>query len=157
MDTQIHDSENDSFSHEELMKLTVSTLSKLLPNDPVLRDLPNEVTLEEVNAQVALQFGRSMTVYVVRGDGEELPIVVSNAVLFFIFPCGLCKINNIKSYYIFFLFVGSTRDSYSSGFKTCFEALHDTALHATEELSEIKLAPYLAHTLAFFRISTFKR
>lgn len=63
-------------SHEELMKLTSSALADLLPKDPVLRDLPSEVTLEEVNAQVALQFGQSMTVYVVRGDGEELPIVV---------------------------------------------------------------------------------
>lgn len=78
MDDQIDESltKSDNFTHEELMKLTSSTLSELLPSDPVLRDLPNEVTLEEVNAQVALQFGRSMTVYVVRGDGEELPIVV---------------------------------------------------------------------------------
>ncbi|XP_034240234.1 U11/U12 small nuclear ribonucleoprotein 25 kDa protein-like [Thrips palmi] len=74
MNDQVDDS--GSLSHEELMKLTSSTLTKLLPDDPVLRDLPNEVTFEEVNAQVALQFGRSMTVYVVRGDGEELPIVV---------------------------------------------------------------------------------
>lgn len=77
MDDHTEDAKTDGCSHEELMKLTNSTLSELLPNDPVLRDLPNEVTLEEVNAQVALQFGRSMTVYVVRGDGEELPIVVS--------------------------------------------------------------------------------
>lgn len=71
-----NDSEID-ISHEELMKLTSSALADLLPKDPVLRDLPSEVTLEEVNAQIALQFGRSMTVYVVRGNGEELPIVVS--------------------------------------------------------------------------------
>ncbi|KAK3930745.1 U11/U12 small nuclear ribonucleoprotein 25 kDa protein [Frankliniella fusca] len=70
------DSDSDSLTHEELMKLTNSTLAELLPRDVLLRDLPNEVTLEEVNAQIALQFGRSMTVYVVRGDGEELPIVV---------------------------------------------------------------------------------
>lgn len=77
MDDHVEDAETKSFSHEELMQLTNSALSELLPNDPVLRDLPHEVTLEEVNAQVALQFGRSMTVYVIRGDGEELPIVVS--------------------------------------------------------------------------------
>ncbi|XP_026289777.1 U11/U12 small nuclear ribonucleoprotein 25 kDa protein isoform X1 [Frankliniella occidentalis] len=70
------DSDSDSLNHEELMKLTNSTLTELLPKDVLLRDLPSEVTLEEVNAQIALQFGRSMTVYVLRGDGEELPIVV---------------------------------------------------------------------------------
>lgn len=71
------DDGSDILSHEELMKVTSSVLADLLPKDPFLRDLPSEVTLEEVNAQIALQFGRSMTVYVVRGDGEELPIVVS--------------------------------------------------------------------------------
>lgn len=75
METE-NDSDSDILNHEELLKLTSSILTDLLPKDPVLKDLPCEVTLEEVNAQVALQFGRSMTVYVVRADGEELPIVV---------------------------------------------------------------------------------
>ncbi|KAA0705421.1 U11/U12 small nuclear ribonucleoprotein 25 kDa protein [Triplophysa tibetana] len=34
------------------------------------------VTLEEVNSQVALEYGQAMTVRVCKGDGEVMPIVV---------------------------------------------------------------------------------
>jgi len=70
------DSEPETLSHKELVEVTSGTLAKLLSEDPLLRDLPVGVTLEEVNAQIALHYGQSMTVYVVRGDNDEMPIVV---------------------------------------------------------------------------------
>ncbi|GAA6077144.1 U11/U12 small nuclear ribonucleoprotein 25 kDa protein, partial [Tachysurus ichikawai] len=37
---------------------------------------PFQVTLEEVNSQVALEYGQAMTVRVCKADGEIMPIVV---------------------------------------------------------------------------------
>ncbi|KAM4632159.1 U11/U12 small nuclear ribonucleoprotein 25 kDa protein isoform 2-T2 [Discoglossus pictus] len=40
-------------------------------------ELPHaEVTLEEINSQIALEFGQAMTVRVCKADGEVMPIVV---------------------------------------------------------------------------------
>lgn len=67
----------DGLSHNELMELTESTLNELLAQDTFLKDLPKEVILEEVNNQIALQYGRSITVYVIKDDGEKMPVIVS--------------------------------------------------------------------------------
>ncbi|KAF3855522.1 hypothetical protein F7725_016245 [Dissostichus mawsoni] len=37
------------------------------------------VNLEEVNSQIALEYGQAMTVRVLKADGEIMPIVVQNA------------------------------------------------------------------------------
>lgn len=68
---------DDKLTHEELMEVTSTTLNELLKEDSFLSDLPAEVTLEEVNNQIALQHGKSITIYVVRGDDEKMPVVVS--------------------------------------------------------------------------------
>ena len=39
-------------------------------NDPLLMDLHSAVTIEEINAQIALEYGQAMTVNVKRGDAE---------------------------------------------------------------------------------------
>nr|CAD7450371.1 unnamed protein product [Timema bartmani] len=49
------DEDRDTLSHEELVE---------------------GVTLEEVGAQVALEQGQSMTIKILRGDGEEMAVVV---------------------------------------------------------------------------------
>lgn len=41
-------------------------------NDPLLCDLPAEVTLEELNSEIALEYGQAMTVNVRRADNEVL-------------------------------------------------------------------------------------
>lgn len=64
------------YTHEELVDLTMRTLNNLVENDPVLSDLPNDATLEEVSAQYALQLGKSMNVFIVKENGENLPVVV---------------------------------------------------------------------------------
>ncbi|CAG2062201.1 unnamed protein product [Timema podura] len=70
------DEDRDTLSHEELVEVTDTTLSELLGQDPLLGDLPQGVTLEEVGAQVALEQGQSMTIKILRGDGEEMAVVV---------------------------------------------------------------------------------
>ncbi|ESO85328.1 hypothetical protein LOTGIDRAFT_68319, partial [Lottia gigantea] len=44
--------------------------------DPLLQDLPPQVTLEEVNSMIALEHGQAMVVYVRRADDIVMPIVV---------------------------------------------------------------------------------
>lgn len=72
------DSEKVNFTHDELKEITETALNDLLHHDSFLSDLPAEVTLEEVNNQIALQYGKSITVYVIRGDGDKMPVIVSN-------------------------------------------------------------------------------
>ncbi|KAL0277196.1 UNVERIFIED_CONTAM: hypothetical protein PYX00_004560 [Menopon gallinae] len=71
--------EEVELTHEELMKITTTAINELLKEDSFLSDLPKAVTLEEVNNQIALQYGKSITIYVLRGDGEKMPVVVPQA------------------------------------------------------------------------------
>jgi len=73
---ELSGSEPEVLSHQELLEITRKTLTVILKQDLLLSDLPSGVTLEEVQAQIALEHGQSMTVFVVRDDGEEMPVVV---------------------------------------------------------------------------------
>lgn len=78
---------NVELTHEELKEVTFAALNELLRNDSFLSDLPAEVTLEEVNNQIALQHGKSITVYVIRGDEEKMPVIVSRFASVFYVAC----------------------------------------------------------------------
>ncbi|XP_031565499.1 U11/U12 small nuclear ribonucleoprotein 25 kDa protein-like [Actinia tenebrosa] len=69
--------EMEAMSHPELMALFRKELNKLM-QDPLLADLPSEPTVEEVNAQLALEHGRAIVVNVRQMDdvGTILPVVV---------------------------------------------------------------------------------
>lgn len=67
----------NAISHEELKDLTTEVLNEVLDKDGVLGDLPNNVTLGEVDLQIAVEHGRAITVYLERFDGIVVPIVVS--------------------------------------------------------------------------------
>lgn len=67
----------NTISHEELKDLTSDVLNEVLDKDSVLGDLPNNVTLGEVDLQIAVEHGRAITVYLERFDGIIVPIVVS--------------------------------------------------------------------------------
>lgn len=43
---------SSDFTHDELVQLTKTTLNTLVKNDPLLSDLPDNFTLDEINAQV---------------------------------------------------------------------------------------------------------
>jgi len=66
-----------AISHERLKDLTCEVLNTVLDKDSVLGDLPNDVTLGEVDLQIAVEHGRAITVYLERFDGIVIPIVVS--------------------------------------------------------------------------------
>ncbi|NP_001017690.1 U11/U12 small nuclear ribonucleoprotein 25 kDa protein [Danio rerio] len=72
-----HEEEEDeeALPHSEILDIFEEGLA-LIVQDPLLCDLPIQVTLEEVNSQVALEYGQAMTVRVCKADGEVMPIVV---------------------------------------------------------------------------------
>ncbi|XP_077131411.1 U11/U12 small nuclear ribonucleoprotein 25 kDa protein [Ranitomeya variabilis] len=65
----------EELPHAEVVDLFQEGLAMLV-QDPLLCDLPIQVTLEEINSQIALEFGQAMTVRVCKGDGEVMPVVV---------------------------------------------------------------------------------
>ncbi|KAM9780365.1 U11/U12 small nuclear ribonucleoprotein 25 kDa protein [Neosynchiropus ocellatus] len=65
----------ESLPHSEILDIFEEGLARLVQN-PLLCDLPIQVTLEEVNSQIALEYGQAMTVRVLRADGDVMPIVV---------------------------------------------------------------------------------
>lgn len=73
------DQEIDNLSHEDLCEITQSSLRRLIAADPLLQDLPGDVTPEEVLSQIAVAQGRSITVNVLRHSESPLSVVVSRA------------------------------------------------------------------------------
>ncbi|XP_062914896.1 U11/U12 small nuclear ribonucleoprotein 25 kDa protein [Mobula hypostoma] len=67
--------EDEELSHAEILDLFQEGLAMIV-QDPLLCDLPVQVTLEEINSQIALEYGQAMTVKVKKGDGEIMPVVV---------------------------------------------------------------------------------
>ncbi|XP_012678681.1 U11/U12 small nuclear ribonucleoprotein 25 kDa protein [Clupea harengus] len=67
--------DEEELPHSEILDIFEEGLA-LIVQDPLLCDLPIQVTLEEVNSQVALEYGQAMTVRVSKADGEVMPIVV---------------------------------------------------------------------------------
>ncbi|XP_071950572.1 U11/U12 small nuclear ribonucleoprotein 25 kDa protein-like [Antedon mediterranea] len=63
-------------SHQDAMRLIKEGIEEAIGDDPLLCDLPIDVTPEEVGLQVALEYGQAMLLNVCREDGEVMPIVV---------------------------------------------------------------------------------
>lgn len=78
----------NAISHEELKDLTSNVLNEILDKDSVLGDLPNNVTLGEVDLQIAVEHGRAITIYLERFDGIVIPIVVSIPTIIIIINTG---------------------------------------------------------------------
>ncbi|KAB7496440.1 U11/U12 small nuclear ribonucleoprotein [Armadillidium nasatum] len=70
-------SSSDSMSHPELIRLFQQTLKQMVINDPLLKGLHEQVTLEEVEAVLALERGQAITILVERNNGEPWRVVVS--------------------------------------------------------------------------------
>ncbi|XP_072838538.2 U11/U12 small nuclear ribonucleoprotein 25 kDa protein [Pogona vitticeps] len=73
--------EQEKMAHAEVLELWQAGLARLV-RDPLLCDLPAQVTAEEISSQVALEYGQAMTVRVRRADAPEAPmpvVVVQNA------------------------------------------------------------------------------
>ncbi|XP_013784342.1 U11/U12 small nuclear ribonucleoprotein 25 kDa protein-like [Limulus polyphemus] len=82
VETTVYKDEEDNgcsstgLSHQEALAKVEVGISELIKNDPLLKFLPEDVTLEELTSQIALEHGGAMTVVVQRKDGEEYPVVV---------------------------------------------------------------------------------
>ncbi|XP_056109236.1 U11/U12 small nuclear ribonucleoprotein 25 kDa protein [Rhinichthys klamathensis goyatoka] len=72
---QEEEEDEEALPHSEFLDIFEEGLA-LIVQDPLLCDLPIQVTLEEVNSQVALEYGQAMTVRVCKPDEEVMPIVV---------------------------------------------------------------------------------
>ncbi|KAI9515297.1 U11/U12 small nuclear ribonucleoprotein [Dissostichus eleginoides] len=67
--------DEETLPDSEILDIFEEGLAQLV-QDPLLCDPPNQVNLEEVNSQIALEYGQAMTVRVLKTDGEIMPIVV---------------------------------------------------------------------------------
>ena len=59
--------EVEQFAHSEFMAFALNIVSELV-KDPLLCDLHSEPTVEEVNSQIALEYGKAITVNVRQQD-----------------------------------------------------------------------------------------
>eukprot|EP00076_Gallus_gallus_P026976 XP_015150097.1 U11/U12 small nuclear ribonucleoprotein 25 kDa protein [Gallus gallus] len=69
------EAEEELLAHADVLELFQAALARLV-QDPLLCDLPPQVTPEEIGSQVALEYGQAMTVRVCKADGESMPVVV---------------------------------------------------------------------------------
>ncbi|XP_070617690.1 U11/U12 small nuclear ribonucleoprotein 25 kDa protein [Erythrolamprus reginae] len=67
--------EEEEEAHAEVVARWQAGLARLV-RDPLLCDLPAQVTPEEICSQVALEYGQAMTVRVRRVDAPEAPMPV---------------------------------------------------------------------------------
>jgi len=63
-------------SHQELMKLTKTTIDNLVEREPLFSGLPSDVTIEELKSQIAVAQGQAITLFLNRGELPKLAIVV---------------------------------------------------------------------------------
>ncbi|XP_019466787.1 LOW QUALITY PROTEIN: U11/U12 small nuclear ribonucleoprotein 25 kDa protein, partial [Meleagris gallopavo] len=61
----------EELAHADVLELFQAALARLV-QDPLLCDLPPQVTPEEIGSQVALEYGQAMTVRVCKADGESM-------------------------------------------------------------------------------------
>lgn len=72
------DREIEDLSHGDLVEITQSILKRLIAADSLLKDLPLDVTTDEVLSQIAVEQGQSITVTVLRGSDSPINVVVRN-------------------------------------------------------------------------------
>lgn len=71
--------EIQTLSHDDICEITLSTLRTLLASDKLLDDLPADVTIEEVNSQIAVAQGQSITVQILRNSEGSINVVIPQA------------------------------------------------------------------------------
>ncbi|CAI5675892.1 U11/U12 small nuclear ribonucleoprotein 25 kDa protein [Oreochromis niloticus] len=87
--------DEDALPHSEILDIFEEGLARLV-QDPLLCDLPIQVTLEEVNSQIALEYGQAMTVRVLKADSEVMPIVVVQNATVLDLKKAICRFMELK-------------------------------------------------------------
>jgi len=70
------EAESTRRSHQDLVRLTKTTIADIIENDPLLSGLPSDVTTEELKSQIAVVQGQAITVFLNRGELPKLAVVV---------------------------------------------------------------------------------
>ncbi|KAM3958070.1 U11/U12 small nuclear ribonucleoprotein 25 kDa protein-like [Aphomia sociella] len=65
-----------TLTHDDLIEVTKSTLCTMITSDSLLSDLPSDIILEEVLAQIAVENGQSITIFISREDEPVLKVIV---------------------------------------------------------------------------------
>ncbi|KAL4712975.1 hypothetical protein ACJJTC_012045 [Scirpophaga incertulas] len=66
----------ETLTHDDLVEVTNSSISALITSDPILNDLPPDIILEEIQSQIAVEHGQSITVFISREDEPRLKVIV---------------------------------------------------------------------------------
>lgn len=66
----------ENASHEDFMRIVNKHLAALIKTDPLLCELPEDVTTDEAKSLIALHHGQSMMIYVRRFDGKVYKVIV---------------------------------------------------------------------------------
>lgn len=64
------------FNHQELVKLTKTTIGNVINSDPLLSGLPSDVTIEELKSYIAVAQGQAITLFLNRGELPKLSVMV---------------------------------------------------------------------------------
>ncbi|KAF9787587.1 hypothetical protein SFRURICE_001639 [Spodoptera frugiperda] len=65
-----------TLSHDELLEITQSSLATLLSKDSFLKDLPNDIIIEEILSQIAVEHGQSITIFISRESEPTLKVII---------------------------------------------------------------------------------
>jgi len=65
-----------TLGHQELVKLTKTTIDDLVEREPLFSGLPSDVTIEELKSQIAVAQGQAITLFLNRGELPKLAVVV---------------------------------------------------------------------------------
>lgn len=69
--------QRDKLNHEDLIKYTKNAISRIVETDPLLSDIPQDPTSEEIKAATAVAQGQAIRLFLDRGPLPRLAIVVS--------------------------------------------------------------------------------
>ncbi|CAD0195900.1 unnamed protein product [Chrysodeixis includens] len=65
-----------TLSHDDLLEITQSSLVTLMSTDELLKDLPNDIIIEEILSQIAVEHGQSITIFISRETEPTLKVIV---------------------------------------------------------------------------------
>lgn len=74
---KMEENKSEAVTHTEAMARVKHELSEIIKGDTLLHDLPPQITLDEINSQLALEYGQAMVVNVRRADDSVMSIVVT--------------------------------------------------------------------------------
>lgn len=67
----------DDATHNNFIKFVDDSIASIIKNDPLLDDLPQNITTEELEQIVQLEHGQALKVYIKREDEKTIEIIVN--------------------------------------------------------------------------------